>query len=194
MITKAKPFLLFLLVLMIAAVAGHQIVRWRNSREPRLTPDGEFCLLERASLTTTSGVTGYAPGTRVRLIRDHGNTMLVSHGQKQFEVPSDTLTNDIDLAELAAKRDVQSQRAYAYRLEEIRAAFSAEQLKQHSANMKRQQEIAANRPAEVSLASGALQRPAYAQQYGVARRPVIYDPCARYPEVCAQRRRAAEGR
>jgi hypothetical protein len=105
------------LVIGAAAICGYAVSAFRDSQGSmisnprRLTPEGEFCLLVRASIQTPSGVTGYAPGTRVQLVEDRGDTMIVEVPPTQFEVRSDSLTNDIELAEMAARSDSKSQEA-----------------------------------------------------------------------------------
>ncbi len=79
------------------------------AKQPRLAPEGTYFLLQRASLKTDSGVIGFAPGTKVTMI-DKGESMsTVSAGQYQFTVPSPQLTNDLDIAENAAKSDYAAQ-------------------------------------------------------------------------------------
>jgi len=59
--------------------------------------------MERVVVKSDSGVTGFAPGTRVNLIEDRGEKLFVTNDDNiRFEAPSDKVTNDLDLAALAA--------------------------------------------------------------------------------------------
>src|SRR5436190_16872645 len=63
---------------------------------PRVAPDGVFFLRERVVLTNTSGITGLAPGTGVRLISRNGDMFHVTDDQVTFDVSKEKLTNDVD--------------------------------------------------------------------------------------------------
>lgn len=77
--------------------------------ERRLAPEGTFFLLQRASLTTDSGVIGFAPGTKVTLVDQGDSASKVTDGQYQFEVQSSQLTNDLDIAASVAQSDYTAQ-------------------------------------------------------------------------------------
>jgi hypothetical protein len=62
-----------------------------------LAPPGTFYLIQRVSITTDSGITGLAPGTRVTMVSP-GPPMQVTDGQNQFDVQPDQVTNDMDVA------------------------------------------------------------------------------------------------
>jgi hypothetical protein len=85
----------------------------RAADRHHLAPEGVFFLMERVSFVSDSGVTGFAPGTRVRLVQDKGNTFRVTDGTTNFDVPVEKLTDDIDLGTLVARHDAESQRAVA---------------------------------------------------------------------------------
>jgi hypothetical protein len=78
---------------------------------PRLAPKDVFFLMERVSVKTKSGVIGFAPGTRVKFIKDQGETLLVQSEGTELGVRGDQLTNDLDLADLLGRQDAQSQQA-----------------------------------------------------------------------------------
>jgi len=63
-----------------------------------LAPDGTYFLLQRISITTDSGITGDAPGTKVTLVAA-GPPMQVTDGQNEFEVQPSQVTNDLDVAQ-----------------------------------------------------------------------------------------------
>jgi hypothetical protein len=74
-----------------------------------LAPPGIFFLTNYRSITTSTGVIGFAAGTKVSLIRNDGKTMRVSDGRSEFDVPADELTNDLDIAARAASGDARAQ-------------------------------------------------------------------------------------
>ncbi len=77
--------------------------------ERRLAPEGTYFLVERASLTTDSGVIGFAPGTKVTLLDQVDSANTVTDGRYQFHVPASQLTNDLDIAASIAKSDYTAQ-------------------------------------------------------------------------------------
>jgi hypothetical protein len=83
------------------------------AKQPRLAPEGTYFLLQRTSLKLDTGVVGFAPGTKVTLVDKDDSMSTVSDGQYQFRVPSFQLTNDLDLAENAAKSDYTAQKQIA---------------------------------------------------------------------------------
>ena len=78
--------------------------------ERRLAPDGTYFLIRRISVTTSDGVVGIAPGTKLTRVASNGPMMTVKDGAQQFDVPSADLTNDLDQAYLVAAQN-QSERA-----------------------------------------------------------------------------------
>jgi hypothetical protein len=79
------------------------------TKQRRLAPEGTYFLLQRTSLKIDSGVIGFAPGTKVTMVNKADPMSTVSDGQYQFIVPSSQLTNDLDIAENAAKADYAAQ-------------------------------------------------------------------------------------
>jgi hypothetical protein len=79
------------------------------AKQPRLAPEGTYFLLQRTSLKIDSGIVGFAPGTKVTMIDQRDSMSTVSDGQYQFMVSSSQLTNDLDIAESAAKSDYAAQ-------------------------------------------------------------------------------------
>ncbi len=66
------------------------------------------------------------PPRRVKLIEDRGEKLFVTNDDNiRFEPPSDKVTNDLDLAALAARQDAQSQRALAQDMKERMDAYRA---------------------------------------------------------------------
>ena len=113
----------------------------------RLAPPGVLYLLEYFSLKSDTGVIGFAPGTRLRLIEDKGETIVVSDGRTKFEVDEDKLTNDLDIAAVAANQDAEGQQQLADYLAGQRAIDEALHAGQNAAYDQDQRELAAQRTA-----------------------------------------------
>jgi hypothetical protein len=113
----------------------------------RLAPPGVLYLLEYVSLKSDSGVIGFTPGTRLRLIEDKGDTIVVSDGRTKLEVDEDKLTNDLDIAALAANQDVEGQQELADYLGGQRAIDEALHAGQNAVYDQDQRELAAQRAA-----------------------------------------------
>ena len=79
----------------------------------RLAPEGTYFLLQRSSLTTDSGVIGFAPGTKVTLVGRNGSAITVTDGQYQLDVEASQLTNDLDVATTVAQSDFTAQNKIA---------------------------------------------------------------------------------
>jgi hypothetical protein len=147
----------------------------------RLAPEGTFYLMERVVVKSDSGVTGFAPGTRVKLIEDRGETLFVKNDDNvKFEAPSDKVTNDLDLAALAAKQDAQSQRLLAQDKEERMAAYRRGKEAEIPIYDQQQRAVQARADAAAIAAKGnnPLDREAYHQiespLYYYHRHPYIY--------------------
>jgi hypothetical protein len=113
-----------IIVVVVVVVAGWATWRWYlpqpkeqsvstprpgslvpQSTARRLAPEGTYFLLERASLTTDSGVIGFAPGTKVHLDARKDLLSTVTVGQYRFDVASRQLTNDLDIAASVGQSD-----------------------------------------------------------------------------------------
>jgi hypothetical protein len=116
----------------------------QSQEQHRLSPPGIFYLVQRVSVKTNSGVVGYAPGTRVKLIEERGDRLLVTDGESKIEVDGDKVTNDMDLAELAAKKDERSQQAIQEYFKSQQAAYRAEREKEKPSIEHMQREMEAH--------------------------------------------------
>jgi hypothetical protein len=65
---------------------------------PKIAPEGEFYVTQRVEIITDSGVFGVKPGTKVKLVRKEGATMIVTDGKQEFKLQPEVLTNDLDVA------------------------------------------------------------------------------------------------
>jgi hypothetical protein len=136
-------------------------------REQRqLAPDGTLYLIQRTSVKTATGITGFAPGTGLNLVEDHGRTLLVTDGTVKFEVPRGIVTNDLDIAQGASASDQAAQNAVANKIE--RSNKEAQQAQEeYNARLDQQQQELEARQAAADAAgphnSGKLDREAYNQ-------------------------------
>ena len=79
------------------------------TRQPRLAPEGTFFLRQRVSLKLDSGIIGFAPGTKVSLVEKGDPLSTFTDGKYQFMISPSLLTNDLNVAEDAAKSDYAAQ-------------------------------------------------------------------------------------
>jgi hypothetical protein len=128
-------------------VSAESAVAATPSEYHRLAPPGVLYLLEYVSLKSDGGVIGFAPGTRLRLIEDKGDTIVVSDGRTKLEVAEDKLTNDLDIAAVAANEDSEGQQQLADYLAGQRAIDEALHAGQNAAYDQDQRELAAQRAA-----------------------------------------------
>jgi hypothetical protein len=74
--------------------------------EKQLAAPGVFYVLDRTSIMTDSGVHALNPGEEVRLLqRLPGGKMKVRMGTMEFEVKDSQVTNDLNIAREAEKRE-----------------------------------------------------------------------------------------
>src|SRR5437764_586283 len=94
----------------------------KPSRIQRLAPEGTYFLLQYVAVSTATGVIGEAAGTTVKLAKRDGSTLEVADPENRvFRVDESQVTNDVDLATAAARRDAAVQTAtQRYVAEEIR--------------------------------------------------------------------------
>jgi len=149
-------------------------------QQHRLAPSGVLYPIEYVSSTTKDGVIAFLPGRPLRVVEDKGDTIVVSDGKKKGEVSADKLTNDLDLAALAARQDGDGQQQLADYLDGQRASNEAFRARQNAALDRDQREIAKNRAAQAVPWGTALDRGAYHERGQLSRRQWIYNP--EYPE------------
>jgi hypothetical protein len=97
------------------------------TREPRLAPEGTYFLLQRVAMKIDSGVIGFAPGTKVTLVEKGDPLWTVSDGHYQFAVTWPQLTNDLDVAESAARSDYAAQAQIAAAIGQSIRQYEAQQ-------------------------------------------------------------------
>src|SRR5438552_7363263 len=79
------------------------------AQQLRLAAPGVLYPIEYVSSKTNSGVIAFLPGRPLHVVEDKGDTIVVSDGKTKGEVSADKLTNDLDIAALAAQQDAQGQ-------------------------------------------------------------------------------------
>ena len=70
----------------------------------RLALPGVYFTLTYQSVRTRSGITGLDAGTQVVCVKDEGPVVIVKAGNLEFEAKRQYLTNDLDVADLAARK------------------------------------------------------------------------------------------
>ena len=71
-----------------------------------LAPEGTYFLLQFVSITTPSGVVGLLPGAKITALAHYDASFKVSDADDHvFVVTESQITNDLDLAAAAARRD-----------------------------------------------------------------------------------------
>jgi len=149
---------------------GHRI-------RPNLAPSGVYFTLAYLSVPSPFGVTGLTPGTRVVCVKDEGAVLLVKMGNLEFEVKRQYLTNDLDVADLAFKNDVQAQQAVKSAIAEQQAMDQARRDKENAAFDQEQRELEVKRAvaaaSQAAAYSNPLDRGAYNETFGVSGPPSV---------------------
>ena len=102
-------------IVALLVVAGGGVWYWYSRPKPdthRYAPAGVYFLTHRVSLTSSTGVRGFPPGTCVRLVSERGDTLRVREGDTEMDIARNRLTNDLDIAEAAARTDTASLRRF----------------------------------------------------------------------------------
>jgi hypothetical protein len=73
--------------------------------EKRVAPAGVLYMLERVSAETKNGIMAVVPGDEVKVLKRNGNTIRVAIGAAEFEVKESQVTNDLDTAREAEKKE-----------------------------------------------------------------------------------------
>jgi hypothetical protein len=116
----------------------------------KVAPGTTLWLVQRIAVTTSSGVTGIPAGTKVTLIEDRGEKLLVSDGSQTFEATQAQITSDVAVAQRASVSDYAAQSA-------VVAAWNS-QIQQHEATAKAQQQQKARAGSNQDQLTGLLLR------------------------------------
>jgi len=146
----------------------------------RLAPAGVLYPIEYVSSTTKDGVIGFLPGKSLRVVEDKGDTIVVSDGKNKGEVSADKLTNDLDIAALAAQQDAEGQQVLTGYLKNRKAAEEAFLARQNAIYDRDLREIAKNQAAQDMPWGTSLDRGPWHERGSLSVRRWIYNP--EYPE------------
>lgn len=78
-------------------------------------------LRERVSVKTNTGISGFAPGTRVAIVARRGDVVIVRAADQQFQVSADQLITDSEAARSLSERDAAAQQALQVRVRQREA-------------------------------------------------------------------------
>jgi hypothetical protein len=148
----------------------------------RLAPPGVLYPIEYVSSKTKDGVIAFLPGRPLRVVEDKGDTIVVSDGKKKGEVSAEELTNDLDIAALAAQQDAEGQQVLGDYLKNRQAAEEAFMARRYAAFDRDQRENEAKQTAR-NVPFGAtnpLERGPWHERGSLSVRRWIYNPD--YPE------------
>ena len=97
-----------------------------DSQGRHFAPRGTFYLLSYVAVKTDKGVEGFDPGQEVRFVEAHRDTqsLVVTNGRAQVEVPASKLTNDIDIAAMVRRNDQAGQTQIAAYVQAEEAAYA----------------------------------------------------------------------
>ncbi len=74
-------------------------------------PSAVYFLTQWASVKTQDSIRGYPPGTRLTVVGNLGDHLKVKAGDVEFEVKTDQVTNDRQIATQALQREVRQRQA-----------------------------------------------------------------------------------
>ena len=129
MSVTVSPSIKFLLALIVAFPATNRLVAQTQD------PPNAF-LREYVSVTTKTGVTGMAPGTRVDILSRHGSKVTVSASGQKFDVSADQITTDATFSEQLRQKDAAEQQT-------LEREVAAREARAQEAAANQQQQIAA---------------------------------------------------
>ena len=95
-----------------------------------LAPEGTYYLLQYVSITTPSGIVGLPPGVKITARTRRDTSLEVSDADDHvFLVTEPQITNDLDLAAAAARRDAAAQFRVQNQIAAESRKYDAEQAK-----------------------------------------------------------------
>jgi hypothetical protein len=154
------------IVIVIAVIAASIGIWYWYTRPqpvvaPRLAPPGVYFLVQHVSVTTVAGVIGFPEGTRVKLVREEGDKMRVTDGTTEIDVEKRKVTNDLDVAGAAARRDAASLRKFEAWTRQQKNAL-AKQRQQEAEDVERAERLRRQRALPpIGTTPNPLDRPAY---------------------------------
>lgn len=128
-----------------------------------LAPAGTYFLTQRVSFPTDAGVISYAEGTRVHAVAENGGKMHVRAEEHEFDVEKAKLTNDLDIAAAAARRDAGTRKKYEAWAREQQAALAHQRQTEAEAIERAEASRRAHAPPPMGSTPNPLDRGPYHQ-------------------------------
>ncbi len=97
---------------------------------PRRAPDGVYYLTEDMSVPIKGGLEGLPAGTRVQLVRDQGDSLVMANGDHQFTVRRWQVTDNLDRATAVQRQTAASEAASVASLQQREAELVKQQREQ----------------------------------------------------------------
>ena len=141
-----------------------------DAKGRHLAPRDTFYLLSYVAVKTDKGVEGFDPGQEVHLVEVHRptQTLVVTDGHAQVEVPPSKLTNDMDVAAMVRQKDEAKQAQVAtyvqaeqeaYNKYEREAADATAKDLEHARDVQQQQAAEVRREEQAPVAQIATPTP-----------------------------------
>jgi hypothetical protein len=147
------------------------------AQQLRLAAPGVLYPIEYVSSKTNSGVIAFLPGRPLHVVEDKGDTIVVSDGKTKGEVSADKLTNDLDIAALAAQQDAQGQQRLGDYLASRAAMDEALRAQENEAFDRDLRELEARRAASVPFgATNPLEQGPWHERGSLSVHRWIYNP------------------
>jgi hypothetical protein len=104
-------------------------------------PVAVYFLTQWASVKTLDSIRGYPPGTRLTVVGNFGDHLKVKAGEVEFEVKTDQVTNDPQIATQAVQRDVRQQQQKIAQTDQIKGQHDKlRDLEAHSSALQQEEE------------------------------------------------------
>ncbi len=129
-----------------------------DAKGRHLAPHGTFYLLSYVSAKTDHGVDGFDPGQEVHVVSVNrpAQTLVVSDGHAQVEVPPSKLTNDLDIAALVREKDAAKQSRITAYIQSEQVAYDKAERQAADATAK---DLQQHKRAQAAAAAAAEQAP-----------------------------------
>lgn len=104
-----------------------------------------FYLTQRLSLTTSTGIIGFNPGTGVQVLKDNGQTLHVLAEGTEMDIPKNVLTDDVGYAQTVATSDYNARLQTAQEVshqQEVAQQMKAQEDKQINLQPQKQSQAA----------------------------------------------------
>ncbi len=133
-----------------------------DAKGRHLAPRGTLYLLSYVAVKTDTGVEGFDPGQEVHVVNaDRAKqTLVVSDGHAQVEVPPSKLTNDMDLAAMVRRKDEANQAQVAAYIQAEQVAYNKYEREAADATAKDLEHTRETQQAQAAAARREEQPPA----------------------------------